>query len=246
MKTTRSIICLVVVCLLSSFVMPFSVSADSYEAIEAEIPVACLEVEDRDEHIYQIVIEPENEISPEPESGILEITENGTGKFDIYIDEPGTFIYRIYEKTGEAADIEYDKNIYIVTVFVENAGEDKLGYAVSAAAAGGTEKPERIEFRNAVLGESEHVTTTAAATTTISTSTSTAATAAETSQTALAATTAAPIKNPIISLVESVRTGDTMPVRALLVMLLSAVLIMLFTVMIKKRDKDDGEEDENE
>ena len=81
------------VCLLSCFVFPFlEIRALAYVTLEAEIPVSCLEIPDGKTHIYQIIIEAENNTSPIPKSDILEITENGMGKFEIDIDEPGTFV----------------------------------------------------------------------------------------------------------------------------------------------------------
>lgn len=137
------------VCLLSCFVFPFmGIRALAYVTLEAEIPVTCLEIPDGMTHTYTIIIGSENEISPMPKSDTLEITENGTGKFEIDIDEPGTFVYKVYEKEGNEPDIKYDKNIYSVTVFVEDVSDSTLKYTVVAKSGGKDEKPDKIEFEN--------------------------------------------------------------------------------------------------
>ncbi len=154
MRKMRSLICLTAICLLSCFVLPFyEIRALAYVTLEAEIPVSCLNITDDKAHTYKIKIESENNYSPAPKSDTLEVTEDGTGKFEIEISEPGTFVYRVYEQPGDDPEIEYDSSEYDVTVFVEDVSSDVLRYAVSATAAGTDEKPDKIEFRHKVLGD---------------------------------------------------------------------------------------------
>lgn len=149
MKKCTRFICIVSLCLLSVFVVPFnSLTVHAYVTASVEIPVSCLEISDSRTHIYKVMIEAENEVSPAPRNDSISVEQKGTGKFEIDINEPGTYEYRIYEIPGNEKDIKYDKNIYIVTVFVENAGEDGLKYAVSARISGSDVKPEQIVFKN--------------------------------------------------------------------------------------------------
>ena len=246
MKTIQGFICLVIVCLLSFFALPLdSASASKYVTIEAEIPVSCLEIPDDDTHMYQIIIESENDISPEPRSNILEITENGTGKFEIDIDEPGTFIYIIYENPGNELNIQYDTNIYRVTVFVETDTDDTLNYAISAVIIGNDYKPDSITFQNSANYVTEPNTTTATTflvTTLTEASTTVTSTVSTTAVTTTASATTTK-SNRIIEIVTTVMTGDTMPLKTIRFVIISALFIALLSLIFKKRSKDD---DDNE
>ena len=172
MKKIRDSMFLLAVCLLSCFVFSsFEIKALAYVSLEVEIPVTCLEIADGNTHVYQIVIEAENSYSPVPRSDTLEITENATGKFEIEIDEPGTFVYKIYEKEGNEPDVKYDTNIYSVTVFVEDVSDDTLKYAVVAEINGKDDKPDRIQFENAAETDIVTTTTTPVTTETVVTTT---------------------------------------------------------------------------
>ena len=251
------------VCLLSFFVVPFyRIAALAYVTAAAEIPVNCLEIPDDKTHTYTIFIESENEVSPEPKSDTLEITENGTGKFEIEIDEPGTFLYRIYEKPGDEDDIQYDENVYYVTVFVENADENELRYAVSAAVAGSDEKPDQIVFENKTLGASESVmpkepaeptepteTTASSSVTDSSPASSTDDSSSRTSDTTASSTEDTSSANdsegsPFTELIDSVLTGDSFPAHVVRVIMLIVVLIAI-SAFLFKRDHNE-EEDKNE
>lgn len=243
MKKIRSLICLMAVCLLSCFVFPFmGIRALAYVTLEAEIPVTCLEIPDDMTHTYTIIIESENEVSPVPKSDTLEITENGTGKFEIDIDEPGTFVYKVYEKEGNEPDIKYDQNIYSVTVFVEDVSENTLKYAVVAKIEGKDEKPDLIEFKNAF--ETDIVTTTT--TVPVTTETTSAAKTTTAAATTAAVTTSKPetTKSSITVLIDTVLTGDSFPAHAVRITMLASILIAISTFLFK-RDKNE-EEDKNE
>lgn len=119
--------CFNILCILSFYFFSFlDIKVVAYETIEAIIPVSCLEILDGETHIYEIVIETENDISPQPKSNTLTIMDNGTGEFTIEITEPGTYVYKIYEKSGVNTNIIYDDTVYYVTVFVTNTEEDNL------------------------------------------------------------------------------------------------------------------------
>ena len=252
------------VCLLSCFVFPFlNIRALAYVTLEAEIPVTCLEIPDGKTHTYTIIIESENEVSPVPKSDTLEITENGTGKFEIDIDEPGTFVYKVYEKEGNEPDIKYDQNIYSVTVFVEDVSDSTLKYAVVAKIEGKDEKPDLIEFKNAVEAETDIVTitttdsvsteTTVTTTATdISSDTSTDDSESTTAKVTTAVTTTSDVTtsksdqtdNPITGFIDNVLTGDSFPAHAVRMTMLSLVLITISTFLFKRDNNE--EEDKNE
>lgn len=264
MRKIRSLICLMAVCLLSCFVFPFlEIRALAYVTLEAEIPVTCLEIPDGTTHTYTIIIESENEVSPVPKSDTLEITENGTGKFEIDIDEPGTFVYKVYEKEGNEPDIKYDKNIYSVTVFVEDVSDSTLKYAVVAKIDGKDEKPDKIKFENAVEAETYIVTTTTTNSvpteTTVTTtntdkssdtstddSESTAAkvTTAVTSATAVTTSGSDNTNKQITEFIDSVLTGDSFPAHAVRMTMFSSILIAISTFLFKRDNSE--EEDKNE
>ena len=263
MRKIRSLICLMAICLLSCFVFSFNtITAFAYVTIAAEIPVSCLEIPDDKTHTYTIIIESENEVSPAPKSDKLEITENGTGKFEIDIDEPGTFMYRIYEKPGNEHDVEYDDNEYIVTVFVENANDNELKYAASATVSGSDKKPESIVFENKNTGSDEGDTTperTDTSSRTTDTTSSTAETdssssAAETSDRTTSSTssgsgdTSSSVNdnngNPFTGFIDDVLTGDSVPAHAVRATMLLSILTAISTFLFKRDNNE--EEDKNE
>lgn len=251
MKKLQSFISLVTGCLLSCFVLShYTIMADAYLTIQAEIPVSCLEIHDDNTHIYQIVIEPDNTISPTPKSDLLEITENGSGKFEIDIDEPGTYQYRIYEKPGYDTNIIYDDNIYSITVYVETVTDDDLRYAVSAQIIGKDEKPERIEFENTLYVDYGTVTTTLPVTTVASETTTASDTAYTTSAVVtgdVTTTTTARSENkdnPITEFIDTVLTGDSFPAHAVRSIMLFSVLVAISTFLFKRDNSE--EEDKNE
>ena len=199
------------------------------------------------------MIEAENNTSPIPKSEMLEITENGTGKFEIAINEPGTFVYKVYEKEGNEPDINYDKNIYNITVFVEDVSDNTLKYAVVAKMEGKDEKQVAIEFENAVRVETgtttstttNSVTTVTTLTTTktetssdtstsITESTTTKATTTVTTSTVVSTSTTVQTANQITGFITSVLTGDDFPSHAIRIVMLSAILIAISTLLFKR------------
>ena len=246
MRKIRSFICLMAVCLLSCFVFPFmGIRALAYVTLEAEIPVTCLEIPDGMTHTYTIIIESENEISPVPKSDTLEITENGTGKFEIDIDEPGTFVYKVYEKEGNEPDIKYDKNVYSVTVFVEDVSDSTLKYAVVAKSEGKDEKPDKIEFENDYLGTFDSDTTSESTDTTSSTTDSSSRTTeTTTSKTDDTSSTNDNNGNPFTGFIDDVLTGSSVPARAVRATMFFSILIAISTFLFKRDNNE--EEDKNE
>lgn len=147
--------------LLSACLMTqLGVQAEVYRSVEAVIPVSCFHVaEDRD-YAYEIAIEALSADAPLPKEDLLTIEENGTGSFEITISEPGTFLYKVYEKPGDDQRIHYDTTVYYVTVYVEASQEDEFSFAVAVTLADTGEKPEKVEFQNLVLGDYDGRSTT--------------------------------------------------------------------------------------
>ena len=251
MKIAQRVSSAIAVCLLSIILFFVgSFKAFAYTTIGAEIPVNCLGVSDDNTHIYTIKIESENDNSPAPNSDTLEISENGTGRFEINISEPGTYNYKIYEIAGDNTNIEYDSNIYHVTLFVENSTEDELIYTVIATIVGKDGKPEKIDFEDAVLSDNDSQTTTTIITTTVpDTTTVTETTADSTPQTTAVTTTVTTTSisdtdNPFTGFIDSVLTGDSFPVHAVRMVMLSSIMIAISTFLFKRDNNE--EEDKNE
>jgi pilin isopeptide linkage protein len=147
-------------CLLSlAAVMMPQAKAGAYDTIKAVIPVSCLNVTDGAAHTYEIHIEQENPGSPMPSESSLKIEQSGKGGFTIDITEPGTYRYRIFEKAGNDPRINYDKSVYIATVFVQNGEGGRLAYSLSVAQQGRTNKPDRVAFSNEQNNEQSKQTT---------------------------------------------------------------------------------------
>lgn len=146
--------CLNILCILFFCFFSFiGIKIEAYSTIEAIIPVSCLDILDSDQHIYQIAIESEDDTAPQPKSNILTVTDDGMGEFIIEITEPGTYLYKIYEKLGTDEDITYDNTIYDVTLFVINDNKNGLIYSVSVNISGNSSKSDRVFFKDIISGD---------------------------------------------------------------------------------------------
>lgn len=258
MKALRGFASAAVMCMLSFCMLICGAQpAAAYETVSAEISVACLAVDRTDGHVYHISIEADNAQSPAPLSDELEIMENGSGRFQLNLTEPGTFVYRVYEPTGDDPAISYDDNVYLVTVFVENAAEDTLVYAVSARRAGSDSKTEKIEFQNLVLADRDSDSTTTATTTTTAVTTETTAvssvsdsdtettlTSGTSATTSTTVTTAASAdSHDIHSMIDDVLTGDSFPAHAVRIIMLIAALTAVGAFLFKRERGEEADED---
>lgn len=138
-----------------SMVSRLVVQAEGNQRVEAEIPVSCRMLKDHQDHVYQIMIEPERADYPRPNEELLLLTEQEKGKFEIGISEPGSYFYKVFEQKGEDARIQYDERIYSVEVFVVESCNGLLLYSLSASVDGNYHKPEELEFCNTVLSDKE-------------------------------------------------------------------------------------------
>ncbi len=131
------------------------VQAAGCRTIRVEIPVFCRDVQTSSRGVYDIVIEPEDELAPAPESGQLRVKNGETEEFYIPADEPGTYLYRIYQQPGDEQNVQYDTSVYAVSVFVVNDDQGGLNCSVSARVNGRKEKPDQVEFCNTLLSDDQ-------------------------------------------------------------------------------------------
>ena len=121
-------------------------AASSYTPLEAVIPFSFTKA-DVEGASYEFVIEPLDDVSPAPKQDTVTLDGTGTSAFVIEITEPGTYLYKIYEKKGSNSDIIYDETVYTVTLFVTSNDEGTLEYQVILAKEGMV-KPTEVAFIN--------------------------------------------------------------------------------------------------
>lgn len=121
-------------------------AANSYTPLDAVIPFSCVKA-DVDGATYEFVIEPLDDVSPSPKQDTITMDETGNSAFVIELTEPGTFLYKVYEKKGSNSDIIYDETVYTVTLFVTSNDEGNLEYQVILAKEGMV-KPTEVAFIN--------------------------------------------------------------------------------------------------
>ena len=154
MKAIKQGICFILAMFLTLSMMIPTASAEGYIPITARITFegrysrALRNINNE----YQIRIVPFNS-APLPSNNIITIPPRSKGQFDIIIDDPGTYVYRVYQIKGDDPRVFYDDTIYLVKVFVENT-EDlaTLRYAVTLTVAASEAKPSEISFQNIPSG----------------------------------------------------------------------------------------------
>lgn len=219
------------VCLLSLLVLLSGTqTAFAYETIKVDIPVDCLEVYGNNTHTYELKIESENESSPVPVSDILTIAEDSTGTFEIYLTEPGTYRYSIYEVTGNDTNIQYDSSRYNITVYTENNEDVGLSYTITACRSGADSKAESIAFQDIILSDT--------ATTTAETTTHTYTTIVTT------VTTSVTTMEHKTDIVNSILTGDSFPTHAIRLVMLISAMTAIFAFLFKQKKSEEEEKNE--
>lgn len=217
-------VCFNIICLLSfCFIGCFSITASAYTPVNADIAVEGVRISESNSHMYEIVIESLDSNAPVPESDRLFITDSGSGVFTIKITEPGTYVYKIYEKHGSDLSIVYDDTIYYVTVFVTNAEEKSLTYAVSVKTENHNYKADCVVFKDVSSGN-----------TTISTTGITSVTTVTEITTAVVTTTDSLGDKKLTELIESVLTGDNTPIGLVLIIMMISAIMGLIMIMMKK------------
>ncbi|MCR5103786.1 MAG: hypothetical protein K6B68_04955 [Eubacterium sp.] len=134
-----------------------------YTPIDAIIPFTCTKIEGRDNtsgsSTYKIKIKADNTDIPSPDRDEVIVDESGKGQFKIRINEPGTYVYRVFQEPGEDDKVKYDTTKYDIYVFVTTGKDGSLLYSVSVNIADTDKKPDKLEFKNVVSGSSTDTTT---------------------------------------------------------------------------------------
>ena len=124
----------------------FPVSAESRNTpVKAQIPIIC-EKTDATNNNYEIVIENIDN-APLPDNNVISFSESGQTEYEIEIDEPGTYLYKVYEKAGTNKNIIYDNTSYTVTIFVTQDDNGVLNAQVILS-KDGAGKPTSVKFVN--------------------------------------------------------------------------------------------------
>lgn len=155
MKAVMKVNSVIFICIFFLWLFPCGIAeAKNDQEIEAEIPVSCVQLPERKDYVYSIMMEADNMNFPRPKNEYLQLMDGETGNFQIDITEPGTYLYKIYQKQGKEQEIEYDSSVYLVTVFVVDDQKEGLIYSVSAKIDGKNNKPDELKFCNTVLSNS--------------------------------------------------------------------------------------------
>ncbi|MCR5274163.1 MAG: hypothetical protein K6E26_02270 [Clostridiales bacterium] len=134
-------LCVVLSCVISPTRAEFE-----YQPVTAEIPFTCTVTGSADVD-FEFVIQRMGDNCPVPKQDVVTIHGSGTAKFEVLLDEPGTYQYKVYEKTGDNKTIIYDEMVYLVTLFVTNDDEGNLEYQVILEKEGNV-KPTEVAFVN--------------------------------------------------------------------------------------------------
>lgn len=232
------------------------ISAIEYKTLSIQIPIECLHVEKMSQHDYIIKIESLMEFQPQPKEDILTINDNGTGEFEIDIYNPGSFYYKIYELEGDNSNIVYDNRVYEIEVYVENLDERDLTYALTINELSNGHKPDKVEFLNTILGETDPVSTTTTITTddySVDTQTTAVTTVTDSYMTNGNVTTTTTVTTEtttettnIIDKTISVLTGDKFNLVAFVTLLLLTAGLSVIMLVIGKKDNDKEEDKHDE
>ena len=134
-----------------SFCCNIKVSASEYYPVKIEIPVTSIKADEGYEQIHEIILESEEAA----DVGKMQLRLKGseTGRFVFSVNEPGTYVYKVYEEQGSNKKVIYDTRVYHVTIFVVNNVERGLSYSVSAELGDRQRKPEKLEFRDRISSD---------------------------------------------------------------------------------------------
>ena len=131
--------------------LPVSGAAFEYDPVTIKIPFSVAKTDIEDNAPFDVVIEPKDSSCPVPDKSEVTIYGNGSGSFEITVDEPGTYDYKIYERKGADSDIDYDDTSYTVSVFVTSNDKNELEYQMILS-DGSSVKPTSVIFENKASG----------------------------------------------------------------------------------------------
>ena len=125
-----------------------------YEPVDAVIPFECVNAKGIENATFNIQLKAEDTGAPVPKDTLITLNKAGQGEFRITIEEPGTYVYRVYQEKGSDSGVKYDDTQYDVHVCVMNGEDDKLIYTVSVNYADTDVKPTKLGFENTVASAS--------------------------------------------------------------------------------------------
>ena len=144
---------LTVICMIFFLFDSVPVSALDYDTVYVNIPVygEWLTVKKATpSYSYKIVMRPVSDMAPEPQKGTLVLYEGGSVSFSVPVDQPGTFVYKVYETDTQHENIDADESVYDVMIYSEAAGGTSLITAVTIR-RGAFEKPEQMKFDDDII-----------------------------------------------------------------------------------------------
>lgn len=217
------------VLLAALLMMPMRAKAEEvpYECF-AELPVS-VELNGENEEKFHVTIEPAegmDETAPLPEeaAGGLLIAGDASDTFhNFHFTTPGDYSYVVKQEAGSTAYMSYDDTVYIVTVRVTNADNGGLQAEIWATTKDDPDtKVRELRFLNTYAPPTPTPTPAPAATA-----------RPDEGDPAPTATPIAPSALP--------KTGDTLPLAALVVvMALAAAAVLVLAVLRKRQNKQNG------
>ncbi len=132
----------------------------AYEPVDAVIPFECVNAKGAENATFNIQLKAEDSGAPVPKVTQITLNKAGQGEFRITIEEPGTYVYRVYQKKGSDSTVRYDNHKYDIHVCVMNGEDDKLTYTISVNYADTDVKPTALAFENKVASDRRKPDTT--------------------------------------------------------------------------------------
>ncbi len=145
MQKKQNIVLVLICAILLTF--PCVVYAGKYDTARASIPVSFIASGTGGD--FTAVMEPLAD-APAPLNTTAAVHNSGESSFEIDIDMPGTYRYRVYQGISNEGSIDYDRTVYTVIVYAteDRINESLLRLVVTAAKSGSEDKPDKIEFDN--------------------------------------------------------------------------------------------------
>lgn len=145
MQKKQNIVLVLICAILLTF--PCVVYAGKYDTARASIPVSFIASGTGGD--FTAVMEPLAD-APAPLNTKAAVHNSGESSFEIDINMPGTYRYRVYQEISNEGSIDYDRTVYTVIVYAteDRINESLLRLVVTAAKSGSEDKPDKIEFDN--------------------------------------------------------------------------------------------------
>ena len=150
----KRIIILFSLCFLCTFfaLSDTAFASGFYTPVEAQIPFYTEKVSNNGSVTYNVRIEGTKGSEPMPAATEITVKAGESGHFDINITEPGTYIYKVYQKKGSSGNVQYDDRVYDVHLCVVNGNNNSLSCTVAVMLANSSTKPDKLDFTNKSTG----------------------------------------------------------------------------------------------